>query len=120
MARPPGGSRGIAALARGGSARLDGCGPDPEDGPDDPGDGARRFDDMATLDRPKLRPVSARRTDLQGRSVVAMDDPLGVAESIAFPIDGLVHWVVRHFDGRTTLPEIQVRVLRDTGQIVTT
>jgi len=75
---------------------------------------------MATLERPKLRPVSARRADHQGREVVALEDPLGVAEALAFPIDGMVHRVVRHFDGRATLPEIQVRVLRDTGQVVST
>ncbi len=75
---------------------------------------------MATLERPKLRAVSARRADHQGQAVVAIDDPLGVAEPIAFPVDGLVHWVVRHFDGRSSLADIQSRVLKDTGHLVST
>ena len=73
---------------------------------------------MATLQRPKLRPVSARKAEHQGKPVIAIDDPLGVAEPIAFPIDGLIHWIIRHFDGRTSLDEVQDRVFRDTGHLV--
>lgn len=73
---------------------------------------------MATLERPKLRPVSAKKAEHQGRAVVAIDDPLGVAEPIAFPVDGLIHWVLRHFDGRSTLDQIQARVQKDTGHLV--
>ena len=70
---------------------------------------------MATLERPKLRPVSARRADRGGQALLALEDPLGVAEPVAFPLDGTVHRVVRHFDGLATQAEIRGRVRRDSG-----
>ncbi|MDB5351426.1 MAG: putative dioxygenase [Planctomycetota bacterium] len=73
---------------------------------------------MATLDRPKLRPMHARRVDHQGQAFVALDDPLGIAASpMMIPMDGF-HWVVRHFDGKKALSEIQADVLRQTGQLI--
>lgn len=73
---------------------------------------------MATLDRPKLRPMQARRVDHQGQALVALEDPLGIASgSTLIPIDGF-HWVVRHFDGTRALTEIQADVLRQTGQLI--
>ena len=73
---------------------------------------------MATLDRPKLRPMHARRIDHQGQALVALDDPTGVAAGpTLIPIDGF-HWVVRHFDGTRALGEIQADVLRQTGQLI--
>ncbi|SIO65481.1 hypothetical protein SAMN05444166_7707 [Singulisphaera sp. GP187] len=74
---------------------------------------------MASLDRPKLRPLSAQRFEHQGQTYAAIADPLGVfLEPVLIPIDGY-QWVVRHFDGETLLSEIQARVLRETGQLIT-
>ncbi len=73
---------------------------------------------MATLERPKLRPLSGRRVEHQGQAFVLLEDPLGVAdEGVVLPLNGFQH-VVRHFDGNTTLVEIQARVLRETGQLI--
>ena len=47
-----------------------------------------------------------------------LQDPTGVvAQPVLVPFDGYAH-VVRHFDGQSTLTEIQARVLRDTGLFV--
>jgi MEMO1 family protein len=73
---------------------------------------------MTLLDRPKLRPVAGRRLDHDGHSYVLLEDPLGAfRDPVLVPADGF-HWVVRHFDGQTTLTEIQARVLRETGQLI--
>src|SRR5262249_113258 len=75
---------------------------------------------MASLDRPKLRPLASRRLEHEGREFVVLEDPLGVfVDPILVPIDGF-HWVVRHFDGETSLLEIQSRILQESGQLVTT
>jgi AmmeMemoRadiSam system protein B len=74
---------------------------------------------MASLDRPKLRPLSAQRFEHQGETFAAIVDPLGVfLDPVLIPMDGY-QWVVRHFDGETLLSEIQARVLRETGQLIT-
>jgi AmmeMemoRadiSam system protein B len=71
---------------------------------------------MASLERPKLRSLSAQRIDYQGQTYALIEDPLGVFEEpVLIPIDGF-QWMVRHLDGQSTLPEIQQRVLRDVGQ----
>src|SRR4051812_8715028 len=73
---------------------------------------------MASLDRPKLRPVTVQRFDHAGQSFAVLEAPLGVvANPVLIPLDGF-HWVVRHFDGRTSLTEIQARILQGTGQLV--
>ena len=47
-----------------------------------------------------------------------LQDPTGVVpQPVLVPWDGYSH-VVRHFDGQSTLIEIQARVLRETGQFV--
>lgn len=47
-----------------------------------------------------------------------LQDPAGVVpQPVLIPLDGYVQ-VVRHFDGRSTLIEIQARVLRETGHFV--
>lgn len=75
---------------------------------------------MASLDRPKLRPLSARRFDHEGQSYVLLEDPLGVfRDPVLIPIAAFQH-VVRRFDGNTSLVEIQAAVLRETGQLITT
>jgi AmmeMemoRadiSam system protein B len=71
---------------------------------------------MASLERPKLRSLSAQRFDHEGRTYAVLEDPLGVFdEPVLIPIDGF-QWMVRHLDGKSTLPEIQQRVLRDVGE----
>jgi MEMO1 family protein len=71
-----------------------------------------------SLERPKLRSLNARRIEHQGQSVVVLQDPAGVVpQPVLIPFDGYVQ-VVRHFDGQSTLMEIQARVLRDTGHFV--
>ncbi|HEV3121911.1 MAG TPA: AmmeMemoRadiSam system protein B, partial [Isosphaeraceae bacterium] len=73
---------------------------------------------MTSLDRPKLRPLAGRRLDHDGHSYVLLEDPLGAfRDPVLVPADGF-HWVVRHFDGQTTLTEIQARVLRETGHLI--
>src|SRR5438105_6840520 len=73
---------------------------------------------MSLQERPKLRPLTARRIEHQGQSFVMLDDPSGVVPQPVFiPIDGYAH-VVRHFNGQTTLIEIQARTLRESGQLL--
>ena len=73
---------------------------------------------MATLDRPKLRPLSAKRYDHEGQAFVALENPLGVAKAPVFvPLDGF-EWVVRNFDGNNSLLDIQAHVLRNTGRLI--
>ena len=61
---------------------------------------------MPTLDRPKLRPLSASRFDHQGRSYALIQDPLGAfTNPVLVPLDLFVQ-VCRHFDGELTLDEI--------------
>src|SRR5689334_10077962 len=75
---------------------------------------------MASLDRPKLRPLSAQRFEHQGQMFAAIEDPFGAFTApVLIPIEGYQS-VVRHFDGATSLDEIQARVLRETGELITT
>jgi MEMO1 family protein len=70
---------------------------------------------MSSLERPKLRPVMPRRVEHQGQSFVLLQDPTGVvSEPVLLPFDGFQH-VVRHFDGQSSLTDIQAKVLRQTG-----
>ena len=70
---------------------------------------------MSTLLRPKLRPVSPRRVEHEGQSFVLLQDLTGaIAQPVLIPLDGFNH-IVRHFDGESTLIEIQGKVLRSTG-----
>jgi hypothetical protein len=56
-----------------------------------------------------------RRVEHQGQSLVLLQDPSGVvSEQVLLPLDGFQH-VVRHFDGQSTLIDIQAKVLRQTG-----
>src|SRR5262249_37782549 len=54
----------------------------------------------------------------QGRTYAEFTDPLGVfANPVLISIEGF-HQVVRHFDGQSSLADIQARVLRETGQLI--
>ncbi|WZO99675.1 AmmeMemoRadiSam system protein B [Isosphaeraceae bacterium EP7] len=73
---------------------------------------------MPPLDRPKLRPLSGRRLDHDGRSFVALEDPLGLfAQPMLVPWDAWIR-VVQHFDGTRTLAAIQALALRETGHFI--
>jgi AmmeMemoRadiSam system protein B len=73
---------------------------------------------MSSLERPKLRPLTARRIEQEGQPCVMLQDPSGVvAQPVLIPFDGY-SYVVRHFNGQSTLVEIQARVLRETGQFL--
>jgi AmmeMemoRadiSam system protein B len=73
---------------------------------------------MTSLDRPKLRWLRGRRIDYQGQSYVAFEDPLQVADVSTLVLMDVAEYVLCHFDGQTSLPEIQARVLRATGQMI--
>jgi AmmeMemoRadiSam system protein B len=71
---------------------------------------------MASLDQPKLRPLSGRRVDHQGQAYVALEDSLGLfSGQVLIPLETF-HHVIRHFDGRTSLVEIKSRLERETGR----
>ncbi len=73
------------------------------------------FSGMSSLEKPKLRPINARKVEQQGQSFVMLQDVTGaIAQPVLVPIDGFNH-IVRQFDGQSTLIEIQGRVLRSTG-----
>ncbi len=73
---------------------------------------------MASLDRPKLRPLHHVRVPRDGRDHVAFQDPFGVADASVSVSMELYHHVVRRFDGATTVLDIQAGVLRSTGQLI--
>ncbi len=68
-----------------------------------------------SLDHPRLRPVKAFRVHHQGRWLVGLEDPWGVVAQPYFVTQEWFEQVIRHFDGRTSLAEIQGRLLRTTG-----
>jgi AmmeMemoRadiSam system protein B len=71
---------------------------------------------MATLDRPKLRPLAARRFDHRGRAFMLLEDPLGVVDGpVLLDLDDF-RAVVRYFDGRATLGEIRAAFEREYGR----
>jgi len=70
---------------------------------------------MATLERPRFRPLPGRRVEHQGRTFVALSDPLGAfAGSVLIPIESFERLVGR-FDGRTTCDEVRGQIRRDSG-----
>jgi MEMO1 family protein len=70
---------------------------------------------MATLDRPRLRPLSASRLDQRGEPFVVLEDPMGLApDPVLIPLQGYLQ-VVRRLDGRSTLDEIEARFFGETG-----
>jgi AmmeMemoRadiSam system protein B len=73
---------------------------------------------MATLERPKLRPLRPCRVEHDGGLYVGFEDSLGVANPGTLVPASLYARVVLRFDGRRTLQEIQAEVLRETGQLV--
>jgi AmmeMemoRadiSam system protein B len=73
---------------------------------------------MASLDRPKLRPLSAQRFDHQGQPFALIQDPQGAFTSpVLVPLETFVE-VCRHFDGQLSLGDIRSRVQRETGRLM--
>jgi MEMO1 family protein len=73
---------------------------------------------MLSLDPPKLRLLSIRRFAHKGQEFALLEDPFRLfTDPVLIPI-AVYHAVVRHFDGRTSLTDIQARVLRETGELV--
>lgn len=71
---------------------------------------------MSELDRPKLRPLAARRIEHGGESLVVLEDSSRLAESpVVLALDAYLH-VVRHFNGRNSLIDVQGLALRATSQ----
>ncbi len=71
---------------------------------------------MASLDRPKLRALMARRLEHQGQTFVALEDPLGIfADPVLIPIDAYYR-VVRRFNGETTIVELQDKLVKEVGE----
>lgn len=76
------------------------------------------FESMSSLDRPKLRPLTARRFDRDGLSYALLQDPLGAfTDPVLVPLEAFIK-ICRHFDGQLTIPEIQSAILVETGQSV--
>lgn len=73
---------------------------------------------MATLERPKLRPLRGEPIRHRGELFMALEDPVGLCQGrILIPLVGFQH-VVRRFDGTATLGEIQAAILRETGELL--
>jgi AmmeMemoRadiSam system protein B len=73
---------------------------------------------MASLDLPRLRALHPYRVEHEGSAGVAFQDPLGLVPAGTVVPLGLFLAFVSRFDGRTSLPELRARAIRDTGQIV--
>ncbi len=74
---------------------------------------------MSLIDHPRLRPLSAWRVEHQGRLLVRLDDPAGAMIQPVFLNLDWFEQVGRHFDGQSSLSDIQARVLRSTGLFLT-
>ena len=69
---------------------------------------------MASLDRPKLRLLSAQRFEHRGQPYVALHDPWGAfTDPVLIPLHAYL-WAARHFDGATSLEEIRARIEHET------
>ncbi len=73
---------------------------------------------MSSLERPKLRPVQPRRVEHQGQVYILLHDATGASSQPFVLAFDVFNHVVRHFDGRSSLSEIQAIVLRQTGMFV--
>lgn len=71
---------------------------------------------MPAPERPRLRPLSARRIENHGLSLMVLDDPRRFCSTpVILPLD-VFHHVVRHFNGRNSLEEVDRLVLESTGR----
>ncbi|WP_148593990.1 AmmeMemoRadiSam system protein B [Aquisphaera giovannonii] len=71
---------------------------------------------MSSLDRPRLRPLSARRFEHEGKSYALIEDPQGAfRDPVLVPLDAFVK-VCRHFDGENSVDDVRAKVLEETGE----
>lgn len=71
---------------------------------------------MSGLERPKLRPLFARRVEREGLALAVLEDPYGVASPPVVLAFDAYHHVVRHFNGRNSLIDVQGLVFQATAQ----
>jgi len=69
------------------------------------------------MDRPQMRPVEAFPLRMEGREMVCLRDPVGLAEEPVF-LDSFQLFVVSRLDGNNSLRDIQTDYCRATGDIV--
>jgi MEMO1 family protein len=73
---------------------------------------------MGTLDRPKLRSLAVRRLEHMGQAFAVLEDPMRLSASpVVLGLDVFTQ-IVRHFNGRNTLVDVQTLVLEATAQYV--
>jgi MEMO1 family protein len=65
--------------------------------------------------RPALRNLEVHQASQDGRSGVALSDPLGIAQGQIFVPDGLLP-VVGRFDGKKTIAEIEAELVTNPGE----
>jgi AmmeMemoRadiSam system protein B len=73
---------------------------------------------MASLDRPKLRPLVDTSYAHNGCEFVLLHDPAHAFREPVMVPSRLYHAVVRHFNGRNTLADLQDRLFRQEGRTV--
>jgi hypothetical protein len=69
------------------------------------------------LESPRLRAVEAFPVRQDGQQLIALRDPAGYAETVVLLPPAAVE-VVRHFDGRHSLVDIQAELMRRFGELV--
>lgn len=69
------------------------------------------------VEYPKLRPVEAFPTEANGRKVLCLRDPTHYAEVVLFVPLAAVE-ILRHFDGRHSILDIQAAYVRRHGEIL--
>ncbi len=66
---------------------------------------------------PRLRPVEAFPAEVEGRRVVCLKDPEGLAEGMLMAPPELIP-ILAMFDGQQSIPDIQAAVTRQSGTIL--
>lgn len=69
------------------------------------------------IETPQLRPVEAFLARVEGREVVCLRDPSGVAESVLTVPRGLAP-ILALFDGTRSLVDVQAEIMRQCGELV--
>jgi AmmeMemoRadiSam system protein B len=78
---------------------------------------ARRGASPPTCPRPRLRPVEAFPIDLGGRRLIALRDPVGIAERIV-TVSAELAVVLSRCDGSQTLDDLLAAHVRETGLLL--
>lgn len=69
------------------------------------------------MDYPKLRPVEAFPTEVDGRRLLCLRDPTHYAEAVLFLPHAAVD-ILRHFDGTQSVLDIQAAYVRRSGELL--